>query len=143
MEALIRARLATIPSATINSLSLTGTGTLSIADTNATFTYIDFTVAVDVTAQGIDVPTTTTVNGAFEANLYLQAPAEFCLDVYAGASSAVETDPISGGFTFDLGPGGGFVEQQYRISYQCAPGKLSMQGTLNGNAAWGPYAFTS
>jgi hypothetical protein len=143
MEVLIRAQLASTPGATINSPSITGSGTLSIAGTNATFTYNDFTLEINLTAEGINVPTPTAVNGAFEANLYLQATSEFCLDVYSGEGSAVETDPISGGFNIDLGPSGGFADQKHRISYQCAPGKLNMQGILNGNTAWGPYAFRS
>jgi hypothetical protein len=63
------------------------------------------------------VPSTTVVNGAFEASLYLQATSEFCLDVYSGEGSTIERDPISGGFNIDMGPGGGFIDQKYRISY--------------------------
>ena len=143
IKSLMRQRLASDPRTTINSLSVSGSGTLMVSGQNATFTYTDFTVDLDISAEGFDVPTHTVVNGAFDANLYLQAADLFCLDVYAGQGSAVETDPITGGFTFDLGPDGGFVDQKYRIGYTCTPGMLSMQGTYDGKVAWGPYAFTS
>lgn len=75
MEALIRAQLVSNPGATINPLSIAGT--------NGTFTYNDFTLDIDLTAKDIDVPTTTVVDGAFKANLYQQATSEFCLNVYS------------------------------------------------------------
>jgi len=126
MEALVRAQLASTPGATINSLYTTGSGTLSIAGTNATFTYNDFTLHIDLTAEGINMPTTTIANGAFKVNLYLQVTSEFYLDVYSGEGSVIETDAISDGFNINLGQGGGFADQKYRISYQCAPGKLNI-----------------
>jgi hypothetical protein len=147
IQSLMEAQLAKLTDVTVNSLSLSGSGTLAVEGSNATFSYTNLEIDLDITAEGIDVPTKTVVNGDFEANLYTQSggagSGDFCLDVYTGEGSAVETDPITGGVTFDLGPGGGFVEEQLSIHYTCTAGTLTMQGYLNGNTAWGPYVYTS
>jgi hypothetical protein len=126
----MEAQLAKEPDVTVNSLSLPGSGTLVVDGTNATFTYADLEIDLDITAEGIDVPTKTVVNGVFDANLYMQSggggSGDFCLNVCSGEGSAVETDPITGGFTIDLGPGGGFVEEQLSIQYTCGGGTLTV-----------------
>jgi hypothetical protein len=66
-----------------------------------------------------------------------------CLDVYSGEGSAVDNDSITGGFTLDLGPGGGFVPTDYALKCTCFPGSLIRQGYLNGVIEWGPYLYTS
>jgi hypothetical protein len=68
-------------------------------------------------------------------------PGLFCIDVYSGDSSAVETDPSTGGLSLDLGAD--WVPAQVSIQYTCAPGSLSMQGALDGNVTWGPYGYAS
>jgi hypothetical protein len=141
LEALMRSKL-NIPAVTINSLSISGTGQFTITNTNATFTYTNYEVDVDISTAGLDVPTKTVINGAFEANFYIQNTGVFCLDVYAGQGSAAETDPFTGGFNFDLGPNGGFVEANYRIDYTCSAGSLTMQMTM-GTQSWGPYVYSS
>jgi len=133
------------PSATINSLLLSGSGTLQIQNTNATYKYTNLVVDLDISVEGIDVPTNTVVNGAMEADLYIQSGGSgsgaFCMDVYSGDGSVVETDPITGGFTIDIGAD--WITATVSIQYNCAPGLLTMQGSMNGNSAWGPYAYTS
>ena len=100
---------------------------------------------LDISVIGIDVPTKTVVNGAMEADLYIQSGGSgsgaFCMDVYSGDGSVVETDPITGGFTIDIGAD--WIAATVSIQYNCAPGLLTMQGSMNGNSAWGPYAYTS
>jgi hypothetical protein len=131
------------PSATINSLSITGTGSLGIMGNTASFQYEDFVISLDITADGLEIPTVTTINGEFTAKLYLQSSDTFCLDVTSGSGSAVETDPLSGGFTMDLAPDGGFIEQQYVFQYTCSPGRLVMGGFYNGVQVVGPYVYKS
>jgi hypothetical protein len=147
IEDLMKQKLTTLSDVTINSLSLSGSGTLVVEGTNATFTYTDLIIDLDITSEGIDVSTNTVVNGDFEANLYMQqggsGTGDFCLDVYSGEGTADITTSITGEISLDLGPGGGFVEEQLSIQYTCTPGQLTMQGYLDGNTAWGPYVYTT
>jgi hypothetical protein len=74
---------------------------------------------VDATAEGIEVPTETVVNGAFEANICMPVTTGFCLDMYSGEGSAVETDPGYGRIQCGLGAGewvcrGGKESNEYR-----------------------------
>lgn len=146
LESLMKSKLA-IPGTTINSISLSGSGQLTIDGTNAAFVYSDFEVDIDITADGIDIPTSTVINGDFAAYLYMQSGGSgsgtFCLVEYQGEGSADETDPITGGFSIDLGPGGGFVTSEMIMSYTCDSNSLQMEGTLNGQLAIGPYAYGS
>ncbi|KAN0110675.1 hypothetical protein V8E51_007062 [Hyaloscypha variabilis] len=100
-----------------------------------------------MTVEGIDVPTNTVVDSAMEANLYVQSGGDgsgaFCLDVYEGDGTVVETDPITGGFTLDLGAD--WVPATENIQYTCTSGSLTMQGSSSvaGDLGWGPYVYTS
>ncbi|KAH6889417.1 hypothetical protein B0T10DRAFT_52100 [Thelonectria olida] len=142
METYIRSKLNEVSSVNIKSLSISGSGILSIDGTNATFSYSNFEIDLDIEAAGLDIPTKTVLNGEFDSNLYLQDSNIFCLDVYAGQGTAVETDDLTGGFSFDLGPDGGFVEDSYRIDYECSAGSLTMQMSM-GSQSWGPYVYSS
>ena len=141
-------RLASLdPDATVDSLFLYGSGTLEIHQTNAAYQYTDFEVDFNMTVEGIDVPTNTVVNGAMEANLYVQSGGSgsgaFCMDVYEGDGTVVETDLITGGFTLDLGAD--WIPATLSIQYTCASGLLTMQGSssADGSLGWGPYVYTS
>ncbi|KAF2094164.1 hypothetical protein NA57DRAFT_80580 [Rhizodiscina lignyota] len=88
VEAYLKQQLGKEPDVTINGLSVSGTGSIDIAGQNATFTYDGFKLDIDVGADGFDVPTSTVVNGKFEASIFTTAggsgKGDFCLVVYAG-----------------------------------------------------------
>lgn len=145
IEELMRAKLGDLGAgAVISNLGVTGSGLFTIAGTNASFTYENYGIDMTITFPDLEwsLPTHTVINGAFDSNFYVQATGVFCLDVYAGQGRAVETDSVTGGFSFDLGPQGGFVEQGYRINYVCQPGSLTMQMN-SGDKSWGPYVYSS
>jgi hypothetical protein len=146
-QELLEERLNAIPGTmTVEGIDVSGSGTLTVSNQNATFNYQGFTVAYTMIMHDhgtLRVPTTTVLNGAFDSNLFMQGPSEFCLFVYAGRGTAKFTEPFTGGWTFDLGPRGLFVQQEYRMSYTCEPGKLQMHGTYNGSLVFGPFSYTS
>jgi hypothetical protein len=146
MEKLLNDKFAT-QGATINSITLSGSGQLTIDGNKAAASYSNFAVNIDLTIEGIEVPTSTTLNGNFDAYLYTlsggNGSGDFCLSVYDGEGTAVETDPITGGFSFNLTPEGGFIDEHYDIKYTCSAGSLTIEGFLNGASEFGPYVYNS
>jgi hypothetical protein len=134
-------RSQSLPDITIINPVVLGSGHFAITGTNATFTYTNFEIDMVIQVAGIDFPTKTVVNGAFEANFYIQQPGQFCLDVYWGEGSAVQTNLLVGGYSVDLGPGDGFVPPSYRVGYTCSADSLIMSMD-DGTQTWGPYVYT-
>ena len=147
MKALLEKALQDHQDTQVNSIDLSGSGTIKFDTSKATFTYDNLDIDLDITAEGIDLPTTTTVNGQFDATIFIKnggsGSGDVCLVVYNGEGSAVETDPLTGGFTQDLGPDGGFVAQNWDVKYTCTADKLTLQGYAKGVSVWGPYVYTS
>jgi hypothetical protein len=145
-KALIISELASTP-VTINSIDISGSGVLVFGQNTASYTYSDLVVTIDVSASGIELPVTTTINGQFDATLYTQSggngSGDYCLIVTSGSGTAKESDPFTGGFTLDLTPEGGFISQAYIFQYTCSAGRLTMEGTLNGVRKYGPYVYNS
>ena len=122
-------------------------GTFSITGTNASFTYTNLTIDLDITVDEIDEPTDTVVNGQLKANSYMMqggaGSGDFCLTDNAGEGTAVETDLVTGGLTINPGPGAGLMEQNYDIKYTCDATTLVIQERSNGSSVWGTYLYSN
>lgn len=148
MKALMENQAAAKHETQVNSIELSDSGTLNIDANGATFTYNHLELDVDETVEGIELPTSTVINGHLNAKIFVtrggNGSGDVCLVAYAGDGSVVETDPLTGGFRLDLGADGEFVNQNYDVKYTCIAERLTLERyNANGVSVWGPYVYTS
>ena len=127
--------------ATINSLDVTGSATISFINNDAKFTWDDLAIALEVEVQGTVVDTTVTVNGYFDADLYMTGDSTFCMHLTHGEGQ-LDIEQFGTDLTTSLTPDGGFIEDDYVFNYTCTATSLVFQGTLNGQILVGPYFYT-
>jgi hypothetical protein len=131
----------------VTNIELAGSGQLTVSGNDASFSYSNFVVTIDQSIDGLDMTTTTTIDGNFQAYIHIQSGGSgsgtFCMDEYAGEGTITVTELNSPGFTISLSPDAGAISQQLIMAYTCSGNTLQMAGTLNGVRDLGPYVYTS
>ncbi|KAK5994097.1 hypothetical protein PT974_07537 [Cladobotryum mycophilum] len=126
----------------ISSIQVSGVGTIDMEAQNTTWVYNG--LKVDTVLE--DLAITVVINGKFDANFYIKSGGKgsgsLCMVVYAGGGTAVGTQELIGSYTLPLTGPNGFVPYGMDIQYTCDANRLTLQGTVNSAASWGPFVYT-
>lgn len=130
----------------VESVDLSGSGTVSFTSTAASFVYQNFIIDLGINAAGLDYSANTVVDGVFDADVIVTkrstgSTGDMCMIVTAGHGSAV-ISTLGVEFEQSLGPDGGYVSPDYDIKYTCSADSLVVQGYQDGALVWGPMVYS-
>lgn len=149
---LMKKQLFKLPSITVTSVEVSGAGGLDFDKKSVTFAYNGLKTSVGVKAEGLKVPISVTVDGEASGRFFIKSGGSgsgtACLAYTSGKGTAKAVLPIFGDKTFDLAPGGGYLENM-EINYTCSDGKVTIarsgseSSLTSGGPGWGPFSYNA